>query len=50
MGDLSWGDNKVVHEFSYLSTSEIWPDKRDQSLWELPYKRGGGGGGGGDTV
>jgi hypothetical protein len=31
------GDNLVV--FYYLSTSEIWLDKRCGLWWEEPYKR-----------
>jgi hypothetical protein len=31
------GDNLVV--FYYLSTSEIWLDKRSDLWWEGPYKR-----------
>jgi hypothetical protein len=33
------GDNLVV--FYYLSTSEIWLDKRCGLWWEEPYKRCG---------
>ena len=33
-GGLSWGDNLEVFAF------EIWPDKRGDLWWELPYKRG----------
>jgi hypothetical protein len=31
-------DNGVV--FYFFSTSESWPDKRGDLLWEWPYKRG----------
>ena len=32
-GDLSLGDSLVV--LYYLSTSDLWPDKRDVLWWEV---------------
>ena len=40
-GDLSWGENLILHLIYYLSTSDIWPAKRGGRCWEWPYKTGG---------